>query len=217
MCKKAVMMLLLLVLLISESVFGAENVLNQDRDSKIYVDLQTDKLEGAQLSVYQIGEMTSNENSISFHLTKDFKDSEVDLDKLMFCTNSEKEQTADKLREFLKEEEEINPLQIIEIDKDGKTETAVKAGMYLICQFEDTEDFEIQPVIAAVPTVNETLDEWEYETTLKPKFVLHSDAPDTGDLKLVSQRVQILGAMCIVLSVFILTVVYIWRARKVRK
>ena len=31
------MMLLLLVLLISESVFGAENVLNQDKDSKIYV------------------------------------------------------------------------------------------------------------------------------------------------------------------------------------
>ena len=70
MCKKAVMMLLLLVLLISESVFGAENVLNQDKDSKIYVDLQTDKLEGAQLSVYQIGEMTSNENSISFHISK---------------------------------------------------------------------------------------------------------------------------------------------------
>ncbi len=217
MCKKAVMMLLLLVLLISESVFGAENVLIQDKDSKIYVDLQTDKLEGVKLSVYQIGEMTSNENSISFHLTEDFKDSEVDLDKLMVCNNSEKEQIASKLKEFLKEEEEIKPLHIIEIDKEGKTEIAVKAGMYLICQFEEIEDFEIQPVIAAVPTVNETLDEWKYETTLKPKFVLHSDAPDTGDLKLVSQRVQILGAMSIVLSVFILTVVYIWRARKVRK
>lgn len=217
MARKVIPILILMMLFCTSTVFGAENVLIENKECKIYIDLETDKLSGEKLAVYKVGEVIGSEKSLSFQLKEDFSKADVDLQALLIASNSEKEQGADKLFCFVKENENIEPITVIEIDKEGKASVSVATGMYLICQFEENEFVQIQSVIAAVPNVSETLDEWNYESTLKPKFVIHTDAPDTGDADLLNKKIQIMGGLAVVLTVFILTVVYIWRVKKVRK
>lgn len=215
--KKIVPLLILMMLLCTSTVFGAENILIENKECVLSIDLETDKLDGEKLAVYMIGEVIKEEESLSYKLTKEFEKADIDLQRMIVGSNSEKEQRAKDLFAFVKENREIESIRVIELDKDGKASITVAAGMYLICQFEENEFVEIQSVVAAVPEVNDSLDEWKYESTVKPKFVIHTDAPDTGDAKLLDEKIQIMAGMATVLSVFILTIVYIWRAKRVRK
>ena len=62
--KKIVPLLILMMLLCTSTVFGAENILIENKECVLSIDLKTDKLDGEKLAVYMIGEVMQEEESL---------------------------------------------------------------------------------------------------------------------------------------------------------
>lgn len=130
---------------------------------------------GAELVIYQAGQLKVDDADYSWELAPEFEGSGVDLSDL------EQEEVAIALAEYA-DDNRIEAIEELITDDDGKAVSENRnVGLYLIVQKQETMGYEpVMPFLLTIPSRDPVKDTWIYHVDASPKLVFKRLTPGGG-------------------------------------